>query len=471
MTNVTNKENNKRRQLSWDLSFTGLLILLLFRIPLTNIIGNEGNGYYFISFEIFTFFYIIFGFCFHQITYELIRKNIKKYSNNTRSTLIILLTVIGLFTSIIGAGTLFIGSSWILSYLHMDLSIISLRLLCVWLIISTLSGIYRGYFEGCGSSIPTAFSKIIEAIVAGTGSLIFASSLTNYGTKVSNLLLNQQYKPAFGATGIICGFLCGSLFSFIFLFLVYQFYQRYQKTSSNVFEKEISKRSLCFSILKMYFFCIFSLIFMYSYRLVNMILYVSTLSRQIQEEQKEINILSLVGSYHGKVLVLIGILILIILSLSGANISKTRKLYAKNKFEVCWKYTLEDINNILLISIPACILFVVFSEQILNIFYGKANMTEINFLKIESICIILIPVSMYLYHLMKKLNLNLQLLILPIIGFVLQSVVMYVLVTSPNTRMLSIVIAEVVFWFILSILELLVILKEFNVIVTNKKAN
>ena len=39
MTNVTNKENNKRRQLSWDLSFTGLLILLLFRIPLTNIIG------------------------------------------------------------------------------------------------------------------------------------------------------------------------------------------------------------------------------------------------------------------------------------------------------------------------------------------------------------------------------------------------------------------------------------------------
>ena len=58
MTNVTNKENNKRRQLSWDLSFTGLLILLLFRIPLTNIIGNEGNGYYFISFEIFTFPFI-----------------------------------------------------------------------------------------------------------------------------------------------------------------------------------------------------------------------------------------------------------------------------------------------------------------------------------------------------------------------------------------------------------------------------
>ena len=471
MTNVTNKENNKRRQLSWDLSFTGLLILLLFRIPLTNIIGNEGNGYYFISFEIFTFFYLIFGFCFHQITYELIRKNIKKYSINTRSTLIILLTIIGLFASIVGAGTLFIGSGWILSYLHMDLSIISLRLLCIWLIISTLGGIYRGYFEGCGSSIPTAFSKIIEAIVAGTGSLIFASTLTNYGSKVSNLLLNQQYKPAFGATGIICGFLCGSIFSFVFLFLIYQFYQRYQKTSSNVFDKEISKRSLCFSIFKMYFFCIFSLIFMYSYRLVNMILYVSTLSKQIQEEQKEINILSLVGSYHGKALVLIGIIVLVILSLCGTNISKTRKLYAKNKYEACWKCTLEDMNNILLFSIPACILIFVFSEQILNIFYGKANMTEINFFKIESICIILIPLSMYLYRLMKKLNLNLELLILSIIGFALQSIVMYFLVSSINTRMLSLVIAEVVFWFLLFIMELVIVLKEFNVISTNPKTN
>ena len=49
MTKVTKNENNKRKQISWDLSYTGLLIFLLFRIPLTNIIGNEGNGYYFVS--------------------------------------------------------------------------------------------------------------------------------------------------------------------------------------------------------------------------------------------------------------------------------------------------------------------------------------------------------------------------------------------------------------------------------------
>ena len=345
----------------------------------------------------------------------------------------------------------------------MQLSIISLRLLSIWLIISTISGIFRGYFEGCGSRIPTAFSKIIEAIVAGTGSLIFASSLYKYGTKVGNLLFNQQYQPAFGATGIICGFLCGSILSFLFLFLIYQFYQRYQKQAANsTSTKEITKRTLCMDICKTYFLCLGSLLFMYSYRLVNLVLYVSTLTKQVQEEQNEINILSLLGSYHGKVLVLIGIIILVILSLCGGNILRIRKNYSRNSYDVCWKYTLDDMKQILFISIPACVLYVLFSEQILNIIYGKANLTEINFLKIESLCIIFIPLTMYLYHLLQRLNLNLALLLLPIFSFVGQSILMYVLVTTTNVRMLSIVIAEVVFWILLFVFEILIIMKEFG---------
>ena len=68
---------------------------------------------------------------------------------------------------------------------------------------------------------------------------------------------------------------------------------------------------------------------MYSYRLVNLSLYVSTLTNQTKEEATEINILSLIGSYHGKVLVLIGIIVLIIISISCKNIPKIKKIIAK----------------------------------------------------------------------------------------------------------------------------------------------
>ena len=217
----------------------------------------------------------------------------------------------------------------------------------------------------------------------------------------------------------------------------------------------------------MYFLCLIGVLCMYSYRVVNLFLYISSLTTQVKEEATEINILSLIGSYHGKVLILIGIAILIILSLCGKNIPKIRKYYSKSAFSNCWKYVFDDIKQICYISIPTCILYVVLSENLLNLIYGKANLTEVNYLKIESICIIFIPLAIYLYRLIQKLNLSITLFILPMIAFIGQSIVMYVLVSNTTARILSIVISEVIFWFLLFIFELLIIMKEFKQISSN----
>ena len=469
MTKVTKNENNKRKQISWDLSYTGLLIFLLFRIPLTNIIGNEGNGYYFVSYEIFTIFYIVFGFSFHQISYELIRKNTKRFSADTKGRLFSLLLLFATISSLMGALIILCTSKVMLAFLHVELSIISLRLLAAWLVISTICGIFRGYFEGSGTRIPTAFSRIIEAIVAGSGSIIFASLLCKHGAKVGALLFNQQYNPAFGASGIIVGLIFGSLFSFIFLFIVYQFYQRAQKlTPNSSVTKELSKRTMIGDIFKTYVACLAGLLFMYSYHLFNMVLYILTLKKQVLEEQSELNILSLIGSYHGKVLVLVGIVTLIILSICSNNITKIKRNYNKKAYSNCWKYAFEDMKQISIISVPISIIYYILAEKIMNLFYGKANLTEINFLKIGSFLIIFIPIAIYLYHVIQKLDLKLLGIILPMIAFAVQCVLMYFLVTTTNTRMLSIVIAEVVFWLALLVLEIVVIMKEFGQILSKK---
>ena len=469
MTKNIQKDKQNRKHISFDLSFTGLLIYLLFRIPISNIIGSEGNGYYFISFEIFTLFYIIFGFCFHQVTFQLIRKHLKKYSNHTKSTLVTLLMIVTLLSSILGSFLLFISSKWILSFLHMELSILTIRVLCPWMIITSVSGVFRGYFEGCGSKIPTAFSRIIEALIAGSGGIIFTSILYKYGFKVGDLLFNPQYQPAFGASGLVSGLLCGGIFAFIFLFVVYQFYHKYQKQATNNGSlKEVSKRSLLLEIVKTYFICLFALLFMYSYRFVNMTLYISTLTKQMQEDKIDINILSLLGSYHGKVLVLIGIPVLVILSFCGNNIPRIRKNYSKCSYSNCWKYTYDDLKQILITSIPVCVIFALISGPMLNFLYGKSNITETNFLKIESLCIIFIPLTIYLYQLIQKLNLKWITLVIPFIAFLGQSILMYLLVNTANVRMLSIVIAEVVFWFLLVLMELLIIMKEFGQIFSTK---
>ena len=138
MTNVKKEINKKKKQVSWDLGYTGLLLFLLFRIPLTNIIGSEGNGYYFVSFEIFTIFYLIFGYGFHKITYELIRKNKKRYSINSNRIIFTIIMIWAVLSSVLGSALIILGSKWLLTFLDMELSAISLRLLGIWIIISNL---------------------------------------------------------------------------------------------------------------------------------------------------------------------------------------------------------------------------------------------------------------------------------------------------------------------------------------------
>ena len=187
MTNVTTNKSAKSKQIHWDISFVGWILFLIFRIPITKIVGNEGNGYYAISFEIYTLLSAFFGYSLHQTTKEMIKSGFKKYNHRTRASLFTLLVLFSIVISGLGAIALYFVSKYLLFILHYELSGITLRMFCFLLVIASVSGVFRGYFEGCGTKIPTAFSGIIEALVAGSGGIIFASILCKYGTKVGDL--------------------------------------------------------------------------------------------------------------------------------------------------------------------------------------------------------------------------------------------------------------------------------------------
>ena len=218
MTNVTTNKPTKSRQLYWDITFAGWILFLLFRIPITNIIGNEGNGYYVISFEIYTFISVFFGYCLHQATRDVMKTGLKKYNHRTKGALFTLLVFFSVIVSALGAIILFFVSKYMLNFLHFELSGISLRVFCFLLILVSVSGVLRGYFEGYGTKVPTAFSRIMEAFVAGSGGIFFSSILSKHGAKVGALLYNKQYTPAFSSAGLALGSLCGGFLSLFFLF-------------------------------------------------------------------------------------------------------------------------------------------------------------------------------------------------------------------------------------------------------------
>lgn len=451
---------NGRRALYLDLSFLGALIFFLFRIPLTNIIGNEGNGYFAVSWELYTVFGVFFGHGFSNIVCEMVRKRVRKNQYHNSISVLTFSLISGLLFSILGAFIIYIVSDIILGLISMKLSGISLRLLGILLVFSSLSGVFRGYFEGTGTNVPTSFSKIIESFVAGTGALIFAVVLNTYGTKVGALLFNSQYEPAFGATGIAVGCICGTVFSLLFLFIINRVYQIPLKQLLKKDESRLAEsyKTILLEMGKLFLVTFVELLFFKVFRIVNMWLYIKATSVTDGKDK----IVQYLGSYHGKVLVLTTIIILIILSFTGSNIRRIHKNYYRNELKYCWRYFCDDIKQILMISVPATVLLAVLGKNLFTIFYKSAGNIEVTMLQIGSINIILVSVAIYMYRLLRKMDLNLILILIPLIAFVIQTVVMSVIVKLPAIGALSMIISEAVFWLLMVILELLVCIKTLK---------
>lgn len=461
MTN-TKKQETKRngKSLYMDISFLGPLIFLLFRIPITNIIGNEGNGYFAFSWELYTVLGLFFGHCFSSVISEMVRKRVRKNQYHNSSSILTTSLILGIIASLLGCIIFYFVPDALLGFLSMKLSGISFRLLGILLIFSSLSGIFCGYFEGIGTNVPTTFSKILKGFISGTGALIFTSALTKYGSKVGALLYNAQYKPAFGATGIVAGCICGTIFSLLFLIVINLIYQvplkqllkkdtiTEQDSFLRIF-KEMSKLFLI-SFLEVAFFNIF--------RIVNMWLYIKT---TVLTDGKD-KIVQYLGSYHGKVLVFTTCIILLIFIFTGRNIRRIQKNYRRNNMANCWNFFCEDIKQLLMLTLPAALILAVFGKNIFTFIYKSAGNIEITMLQIGCINIILVSFAVYMYRVLKKLDMKILLILIPTIAFVIQTLVMSFIVKLPTIGALSLIISEMIFWLLIVSMELLLSIKTLK---------
>ena len=197
------------------------LIGLLYRVPLTNIIGDEGNGLYAAAFQIYSIMLLISSYSLPLAVSKLVSSRAAKgqYKNARkifRGAFIFALISGGVVTVIV-----FFGADFFAGTLMTEAkSAVALRVLGPALLIVALMGVMRGYFQGMGTMMPTAISQILEQIVNAVMSIMAAKFLFQYGTKVAALLRDDSYAAAYGAAGGTFGTVAGALMGLLFLFLV-----------------------------------------------------------------------------------------------------------------------------------------------------------------------------------------------------------------------------------------------------------
>lgn len=138
---------------------------LLYKIPLTNLLGGTGMGYFASAFSVFTPIFAIVVSGIPSTMARLTAENyaLERFSNmrHTKRTAFLLFTVIST-----AAAAVMILSSNILSSHVIGETNTKYALMCVApsIIFCTIMSVERGYCEGLQNMIPTAVSEIIETL-------------------------------------------------------------------------------------------------------------------------------------------------------------------------------------------------------------------------------------------------------------------------------------------------------------------
>lgn len=190
------------------------LIGAVLKIPLTNILGGVGMGYYSTAFSIFTPVYAVLSAGIPTVVTTLVAQNASRrcYRNvkQLKRCSLIIAAVSGAFGSVF----LFALAEPFASFFAASpQSSAAVAAIAPSVLFCCVAAAYKGYFEGLSDMVPTAGSQIVEAAVKALFGLSLAYAAIQIG--VGRGFSYEEvlpYSAAAAIAGISLGELCGTLF-------------------------------------------------------------------------------------------------------------------------------------------------------------------------------------------------------------------------------------------------------------------
>ncbi len=227
-------KNNKFLQGALILAGANFLVKIigaLFKVPLRELVGDDGMGIFNVAYQIYTFMFIIatagFPIAVSKMVAESIAKNDEYDARRIFQTAAVLLGVIGL----IGSTLLFVFADNLAGMLGNQDSALGIKVIAPGVFFVSLVSAYRGYFQGKQNMYPTAGSEVIEAgaklAIGYVAAAFFMGMVINpaVGEGVVNMTSGQVYsthtRTMFSAAGAIFGVSAGTLLALILMMIIY----------------------------------------------------------------------------------------------------------------------------------------------------------------------------------------------------------------------------------------------------------
>lgn len=431
-------------------SLLSRVIGLLYRIPMTNIIGDEGMGYYNVAYQIYNIALIISSYSMPLAVSKLVAAySVKKeYKNSYRvftGAMTFAIVSGGIVSVIIYFGSDFFATT-IFGYPQ---SAIPLRVLSPNIFVMAIIGTLRGYFQGKNTMLPTSVSQLVEQIANA-----FVSVYAAYTLMVANSA--SENIAAYGAAGGTLGTFIGSCVALVFLGFVFFLYRpTIKKQMKRDQGSRIESYSNIYNLLMLTIAPVIlsQTVYQMSGLIDNALFGTIMKAKGYTVEARS----SMVGIYSSKYILLTGVPIAIATAIAASMVPaivrarvKGAAKEVKGKIHVAIKFNM-------IIAIPSAVGMTVLAEPILNMLFPTNNEDSaelaVKLLTIGSIAIVFYALSTISNAVLQGINRMRIPVIHSAISLGVHIILIYVLLKFTNMGAYALVIGNITFPLLVCILN------------------
>ncbi len=414
------------------------------------IVGNYGNGIINSGYTIYTLIYGLANAGIPVAISKLVSERIAlgDYRNSRR-----ILKAAGasmlLFGLVFGA-ILALGARWLsVNYCHEPKTYLMLLAISPALCFTSVSGIFRGYFQGRLNMIPTGVSQVVEQCINSILTVVFAAIFIKYGIEKA-------------AAGTTIGTSAGALGAAVFLAIVFRLnkgkiskeIESSHYTGNIISYKEIAKQIITYSLP-----AVLGIIAMNLSGIIDLYLCSQRLAAAGFDSIKATELYGILTSQYQK---LINMPLAAISALPAALIPALGSVMALKDTVQLERKINESLRMCLIIALPAAVGLAVLAKPIITLVFLNNNQGS-DLMQIGSWFIIINSVVFVQNAILIGIGKPYYSPINVIIGMILKTILNYFLMGIPSINIKGAVISTIIGYLAACVLNQIVIIKHINI--------
>lgn len=438
-------------------SIIAKIIGLIYRIPLTNILGDDGNSYYSTANEIYTIILMVSSFSLPLAVSKLMSERLHRgYTRSAYKVFLCAMRIAVMAGVILALITYLFAGIITKNVMNLEYAKYGLRVLAPAILIFAITGTFRGFFQGFSNMVPTAVSQLIEQVVNAAVSLYGAYVMVDYGRQLAKERGDDLLGPSWGAAGATFGTVASVTVAMIVMMIMYTaFFRKFRKQlrEDHSGHRESSRsiyRALILTILPI---VLSTLVYNIS-NVLDQGIFNAVLKSQGYTEKQYATIW---GIYSGKFRVLMNVPLSLASSLGPAVVPSLTAAIASGDKKGAVRTVHSSTRYTMIITIPCALGMAALGGPIIEMLFHPKNGVPLSagIMQAGALVIILYSLSTLTTAILQGLGKLREPLIHNVIALVIHTVVLYIMLRVQNLNIYAVLYSNVIFALIVCVLNAL----------------